>query len=118
MSDDYSPCIQSVTYNITSTDVYSAFSIFNSTLLPKAENLLPSHDEEKLHTLINFYGIPQQITFEGQTRFLIPDIDGEQAEAEWKIFPRIIYTSYNNCSYSTVLANLLTNSTLKAGFLH
>ena len=66
--------VQSVIYNITSrlnsSDVYSAFSIFNPTLLPKAENLLPSHGEEKLRTLINIYGIPQQVTFEVQTRFL------------------------------------------------
>ena len=56
---------------------------------------------------------PSTDTFEGQTRFSIPDIDGEQVEAEWKIFPHIMFTSYNNCSNSTVLANLLTNSTLK-----
>ena len=39
-----------------------------------------------------------------------------QVESEWKIFRRIMFTNYSDCSYSAVLGNLLTNSTLKAGF--
>ena len=36
--------------------------------------------------------------------------------AEWKIFRQILFTNYRESSCSDVLAHLLTNHTLKAGF--
>ena len=59
---------------------------------------------------------PQKITFEGETKFSVPDIDTDQTEAEWKIFLRILFTNFHESSVSSFLTSLLQNDTLKAGF--
>ncbi len=54
----YHPYIQSVIDHITSqlksSDVFSAFAIFNPSHLPKTEDSLPLYGENKLQTLTNF----------------------------------------------------------------
>ena len=116
----YRPYIQSVVDHITSqlksSDVFSAFAIFNPSHLPKTEDSLPLYSEEKLQILTNFYGTPQSVTFKRQTKLSVPDLDEQQTVAQWKIFRRILFTNYSESSCSDVLANLLTNHTLKAGF--
>ena len=116
----YRPYIQSIIDHITSrlrsSDVFSAFAIFNPSNLPKTEDSLPLYGEEKLQILTNFYGTPQSVTFKRQTKLSVPDLDDQQTEAQWKIFRRILFTNYSESSCSDVLANLLTNHTLKAGF--
>ena len=57
--------------------------------------------------------------FEGSTGLSTPDVDPEQAEAEWKIFRRIIYTEYRSekkRGFQKVVTSFLTNNTLVAGF--
>ena len=112
--------IQSVVDHITSrlksSDVYSAFSIFNPSHLPETEDSLSSYGTEKLQILTKFYGSPQKITFKGQPKFSVPDIDMDQTEAEWKIFRRILFTNFREANVSYVLTSLLQNDTLKAGF--
>ena len=115
----YCPYIQSVINHITSrmdsSDIYSAFSIFDPSHLPKNDSL-SSYGNDKLHTLTNFYGSPQQITFDGQTKLSTPDVVAEETEAEWKIFRRILSTNFSSSSLSEVLTSITTNETLKAGF--
>ena len=115
----YCPYIQSVINHITSrmdsSDIFSAFSIFDPSHLPKNDSL-SSYGNDKLHTLTNFYGSPQQITFDGQTKLSTPDVVSEETEAEWKIFRRILSTNFSSSSLSEVLTSITTNETLKAGF--
>ncbi len=65
---------------------------------------------------LQFYGSPQNIIFEGQTKFSVPDIDMDQIEAKWKVFRRIMYTNFREANVSNVLTSLLQNNSLKAGF--
>ncbi len=76
--------------------------------LPETE--IPSlYGTEKLQLLTKFYGSPQKIIFEGQTKFSVPDIDMDQIE---KIFRRIMYTNFHeaNVLTSLVLTSLLQNN--------
>ncbi len=62
----YRPYIQSVIDHITSrlksSDIFSAFAIFNPSHLQKTESL-PLYGENKLQILTNFYGTPQSVIF-------------------------------------------------------
>ena len=69
---------------------------------------------QQIYTNTKFYGSPQKITFEGETKFSVPDIDTDHTEAEWKIFRRILLTNFRESSVSSVLTSLLQNDTLKA----
>ena len=76
-----------------SSDIFSAFSIFDPIHLPDSEESLSTYGMEKLRTLTDFYGKEQTLSFEGNTGVSKPDVDPDQAEAEWKIFHRILSPS-------------------------
>lgn len=120
LSRIYRPYIQSVIDHISnrlkSSDVFSAFSVFDPVHLPQSEESLSSYGMEKLRTLTNFYGSVQRVSFDGKMGLSTPDIVSEEAEAEWKIFRRILFRQYHSEGLQKVVANLLENSTLKAGF--
>ena len=86
----YRPYIQSVIDHISSrlnsSDLVSAFSIFDPRHLPEKEEELATYGVETLKKLTNFYGKEQHAMYEDKTGVLQPDIIAEQAEAEWKIF--------------------------------
>ena len=54
--------------------------------------------------------------FEGETNRSIPDIDGDDANAEWKFLHKILFKEYNNISMEKVFSNLLTKDTIRAAF--
>ena len=123
----YRPYIQSVIDHISSrlksSDVFSAFSLFDPRHLPSTEASLSEYGTEKLRTMTNFYGSKQQVTFEGETGMSDPDVDPELTEAEWKIFRRILYSQYKDSSnldsttgLQKVTSSLLNDGTLNAGF--
>ena len=123
LSKVYRPYIQSVIDHISnrmeSCDIFSAFSIFDPVHIPDSEESLSLYGLEKLCTLTTFYGSEQKVFFEGSTGLSTPDVDPEQAEAEWKIFRRIIYTEYRSekkRGFQKVVTSFLTNNTLVAGF--
>lgn len=120
MVKTYRPYIQSVIDDISkrlkSSDVYSCFSLFDPHLLPENEEDLSSYGMSKLQTLIEFYGKKQSVTFEGETNVSTPDIDGDEANAEWKFFRRVLYKEFKKLSMDEVFGNLLTNETIKAAF--
>ena len=78
--------IDHVSNRLKSSDVFSAFSLFDPRHLPSTEASLSEYGTEKLRTMTNFYGSKQQVTFEGETGTSDPDVDPELTEAEWKIF--------------------------------
>ena len=124
----YRPYIQSVTDRISSrlksSDLVSDFSIFDPRHLPEKEEELATYGVESLKKLIDFYGKEQHATYEDITGVSHPDVVAGQAEAEWKIFRRVMFVQFrsttdcdNECSgLENVTSNLLTNPTLCAGF--
>ena len=100
LSRIYRPYIQSVIDHISSrmesSDIFSAFSIFDPIHLPDSEESLSTYGMEKLRTLTDFYGKEQTLSFEGNAEVSKPDVDPDQAEAEWKIFHRILFTQHRS----------------------
>ena len=80
-----------------SSDIFSAFSIFDPIHLPDSEESLSTYGMEKLRTLTDFYGKEQTLSFEGNAGVSKPDVYPDQAEeAEWKIFCRILFTQHRS----------------------
>ena len=96
----YRPYIQSVIDHITSrlksSDVFSAFSVFDPSNLPDSEESLSFYGTEKIKILTDFYGHEQQVSFQGEIGHSRPDVDPEQSEAEWKIYRRIMFAKFKN----------------------
>ena len=89
----YRPYIRSVIDHVStrlrSSDVYSCFSVFDPQFLPANEGELSSYGESEMQVLLlltDFYGRAQSVSFEGETNRSIPDIDGDEANAEWRFF--------------------------------
>ena len=100
-----------------STDIFSAFSIKDPIHLPDSEESLSTYGMEKLRTLTDFYGKEQTLSFEGNAGVSKPDVDPEQAEAEWKIFRRILFTQHRSESgLQKIVTTFLVSSALVAGF--
>jgi hypothetical protein len=99
-----------------SSDLFSAFSIFNPLHLPKEEKDLSSYGSEQLNILTSFYGMPQTVSFQSTTGTSVPDVDPEQTEAEWKIFRRGMFTKFKSSTAKEVTHALLSNSTLSSAF--
>ena len=124
----YRPYIQSVIDHITSrlqsSDVFSAFSVFDPSNLPDSEESLTFYGTENIKVLTDFYGHEQQVTFQGKIGHSNPDVDPEQTEAEWKIFRRIMFANLKTDtddddsipSTQRVMYSLLTSDTLSSGF--
>ncbi len=62
----------------------------------KLKDDLSSYGTSKLQTLINFNGKQQSATFEGETNLSTPDIDGDDTNAEWKLFRRVLFKQFKN----------------------
>ena len=56
------------------------------------------------------------LSFEGETNRSIPDIDGDEAKAEWRFFRKVLFKEYSNISMNKVFCNLLTIDTIRASF--
>ena len=124
----YRPYIQSVIDHIPSrlqsSDVFSAFSVFDPSNLPDSEESLTFYGTENIKVLTDFYGHEQQVTFQGKIGHSNPDVDPEQTEAEWKIFRRIMFANLKTDmdgddsipSTQRVMYSLLTSDTLSSGF--
>ena len=116
----YNPYIQSVIDHITSrmqsSDVFSAFSIFNPLCLPNEEKDLSMYGSEQLNILTSFYGMPHTISFKSTTGTSIPDVDLEQTEAEWKKLRRLVFTKYKSSTDKDATHALIYNSTLSSSF--
>ena len=80
------------------------------------DHISNSYGESKLQALIDFYGSAQSMYFEGETNRSVPDIDGDDANAEWKFLHKILFKEYNNISMENVFSNLLTKDTIRAAF--
>ena len=91
----YRPYIQSVIDHIRtrlqSSDVFSAFSVFDPSNLPDSEESLSSYGMDTISVLTDFYGRDQQVKFQDKIGHSCPDVDVEQTQAEWKIFRRIMF---------------------------
>ena len=128
MMQVYRPYIQSIIDRISSrlksSDLVSAFSIFDPRHLPGKEEELATYGVETLQKLTDFYGKEQRVTCEDKTGVSYPDVTAEQAEAEWKIFRRAMFVQFRSATDSddscsgleNVTNNLLTNPTLCAAF--
>ena len=116
----YRPYIQSVIDHVStrlrSSDVYSCFSVFDPQFLPANEGELSSYGEPEMKVLTDFCGRAQSVSFEGETNRSIPDIDGDEAKAEWRFFRKVLFKEYSNISMNKVFSNLLTNDTIRAAF--
>ncbi len=116
----YKPYIQSVIDHITSrmrsSDVFSAYSIFNPRHLPEEEKNLSTYGSEELELLTNYYGKPQTVSFQCTTGTSVPDVNPEQTEAEWKIFRRMMFTKFKNSTAKEVINALVSNTTLGSAF--
>ena len=67
--------------------------------------------------LLIFYGKEQTLSFEGNAGVTKPDVDPDQAEAEWKIFRRILFTQHRSESgVQKIVTTFLASSALVAGF--
>ena len=66
----------------------------------------------------DFYGKEQTLSFEGNAGVSKPDVDPDQAEAEWKIFRRILFTQHRSESglQKIVTTFLGSSAFLVAGF--
>ena len=65
----------------------------------------------------DFYGKEQTLSFEGNAGVSKPDVDPDQAEAEWKIFRRILFTQHRSDSgLQKIVTTFLASSALVAGF--
>ena len=49
-----------------------------------------------INLFTDFYGKEQTVSFEGNAGVSKPDVDPDQAEAEWKIFRRILFTQHRS----------------------
>ena len=102
--------IQSVIDHINprmgSTDILSSMSVFDPRHLPDSEEELTDYGVQKIQTLIGFYRSVQRVHFEGNEGVSQPDVNRENAEAEWKLFRRVIYTQHKHSSLHQVLAIL------------
>ena len=57
------------------------------------------------------------MSFEGNAGVSKPDVDPDQAEAEWKIFRRILFTQHRSESgLQKIVTTFLVSSALVAGF--
>ena len=96
----YRPYIQSVidrtSSRLKSSDLVSAFSIFDPRHLPGKEEELSTYGVETLQKLTDFYGKEQRVTYEDKTGVSHPDVNAEQAEAEWKIFRRVMFVQFRS----------------------
>ena len=101
---------------LNSSDLISAFSIFDPRHLPEKEEELATYGVETLKKLTDFYGKEQRAMYEDKTGVSQPDVVAEQAEAEWKIFRRVMFVQFRSTGLENVTSNLLTNPTLCAGF--
>ena len=59
-----------------------------------------------MQALKDLYGRVQNISFEGKTNMSIPDIDGDEAKAEWRFFREVLFKEYSNISMDKVFNNL------------
>ena len=104
MRNIYKPYIQSVVDHISakmkSSDVLSAFSLFNPCHLPEKEDDLSEYGSEKLSTLRSFYGTPQIVTFESKTGHSVPNVRTEQIDVEWKIFRRLMFAKFKTAIFT------------------
>ena len=111
----YRPYIQSVIDHVStrlrSSDVYSCFSVFDPQFLPANEGELSSYGESEMQVLTDFYGRAQSVSFEGETNRSIPDIDGDEAKAEWRFFRNVLFKECSSISMNQVFSYLLTNDT-------
>ena len=57
--------------------------MFDPRLLPED---LSSYGEAKMQALTDFYGSTQRASFEREINTSVPDIDGDNSNAEWKFF--------------------------------
>ena len=116
----YRPYNQSVIDHIRtrlrSSDVFSAFSIFDPSNLPNSKESLSSYGMDTISVLTDFYGKEQQVKFQDYIGHSSPDVDLEQTKAEWKIFRRIMFAKFKKETSPTVLRNVLASDTLSAGF--
>ena len=72
---------------------------------------------EKLRTLTDFYGKDQTLVMLGNAGVSKPDVDPDQAEAEWKIFRRIHFTQHRSESgFQKRVSTFLASSDLVASF--
>ena len=107
--------IDHISKRLKSSDVYSCFSIFDPHLLPENEDL-STYGMSKLQTLIEFYGREQHVTFEGETNVSTPDVEEDNAKAEWNFFRRVLYKEFKELNMNEVYGKLLTDDTIKAAF--
>ena len=68
---------------------------------------------ETLKQLTAFYGKEQRATYEDKTGVSQPDAVAEQAEAEWKIFRRVMLVHFRSTGLENITSNLLTNPTVR-----
>ena len=117
----YRPYIQSVIDHIRNrmecTDLVSAMSVFDPRHLPKTElQLSPNYGMEKLKMLINYYSVIQHVNFGDDEGISQPDIDGEETEAEWKLFRRVILRQFKSRSLQDVLSKLINSGDISIAF--
>ena len=116
----YRPYIQSIIDHIysrmKSSDIFSAFSVFSLLHIPDKEEDLSTYGTKELRTLTSFYGMPHCVSFQSKTAVSTPDIDQDQAEVEWKIFRRLLFTKFKNQTAKDVTHALVSNSTLSSAF--
>ena len=67
--------IYHISSRMESSDIFSAFSIFDPIHLPDSEESLSIYGMEKLRTLTDFYGKEQTLSFEGNAGVSKPDVD-------------------------------------------
>ena len=65
---------------------------------------LASKEACKQDIAVDFYGFAQTVQFEGDEGVSQPDIDAEEAEAEWKLFRQVIFVQYKSSSLQEVLS--------------
>ena len=70
-----------------------------------------------INSFTDFYGKEQTLSFEGNAGVSKPNVDPDQAEAEWKIFRRILFTHHRSESgLQKIVTTFLASSALVAGF--
>ena len=115
----YRPYIQSVIDHINarleSSDLISSMSVFDPRHLPDTEEL-SSYGDQKIKTLLNFYGSPQKVHFEGEDGTSQPDIEIEEAGAEWKLFRRVLFVQYKTSTLKLVLSKFIEGSDIATTF--
>ena len=66
-----------------------------------------------INLFTDFYGKEQTLSFEGNAGVSKPDVDPDQAEAEWKIFRRILFTQHRSESgLQKIVTTFLASSAL------